>query len=338
MTLNSQPIAGPASWQSQLRDVVTSGEELLDLLGLEPGQAGLSEAAARGFALKVPRAFIRRMRRGDPDDPLLRQVLASKRELLEMPGFSNDPVGETGAVNARPGLLRKYRGRALLLVSGGCAVNCRYCFRRHFPYADNRVNRLQWRDTLAEVAGDTTISEVILSGGDPLMPGDRQLDDLVSTIAAIPHVRRLRVHTRLPVVIPARVTDELITALSRPNLDTVFVIHANHANEIDAETAEATGRLRSAGFTVLNQSVLLRGVNDSVKALVDLSEALFAAGVLPYYLHLLDRVAGAAHFDVAEVEAVALWKATSAQLPGYLVPKLVREIAGEPGKSAVPVS
>ncbi len=335
MSQNSLPISGPDSWQSQLRDVVSSGRELLGLLDLEPALADLSTAAAEDFPLKVPRAFVRRMRRGDPADPLLRQVLASGSEVLEAPGFGTDPVGETGTVNARPGLLQKYHGRALLLVSGGCAVNCRYCFRRHFPYSDNRVNRLQWRDTLSAVHADESISEVILSGGDPLLPGDAQLAGLVDAIAEIPHVRRLRVHTRLPVVIPARVTEGLVEALARPGLDTVVVIHANHANEIDPEVAAAMGRLRQAGFTLLNQSVLLRGVNDTCESLAQLSERLFAAGVLPYYLHVLDKVAGAAHFDVPEEEAVDLWKALGARLPGYLVPKLVREIAGEPGKSPV---
>ncbi len=335
MNPEAHPITGPESWQQQLRDAVTKGEELLRLLQLEPSQVDWSTAATRDFALKVPRAFVRRMRAGDPRDPLLLQVLASGSELLEVPGYGADPVGETGAANSRPGLIRKYRGRALLIVAGACAVNCRYCFRRHFPYDENRVGRLQWQETLAAVAGDSSINEVILSGGDPLLPGDRQLSDLVDSIAAIPHVRRLRVHSRLPVVIPARVTARLVAALRRPGLDTVMVIHANHANEIDAEVIDAMARLRAAGITLLNQSVLLRGVNDSAAALVNLSEALFSAGVLPYYLHLLDRVAGAAHFDLPEAEAVALWKQASAQLPGYLLPKLVREIAGEPGKSPV---
>lgn len=331
----SQAISDPGSWQTQLRDVVTSARELLVLLDIDPQGIDCSAEAARDFPLKVPRDFVSRMRRGDPHDPLLRQVLAIGSELVDAPGFSVDPVGETGDANAQPGILRKYHGRALLLVSGGCAVNCRYCFRRHFPYAENRVNRLQWQQTLATVAADSSISEVILSGGDPLLPGDKQLAELVDTIAEIPHVRRLRIHTRLPVVIPARITGGLVRALRRPALDTVMVIHANHGNEIDAGVASAMRRLREAGITLLNQSVLLRGVNDSEEALADLSEKLFSAGVLPYYLHLLDKVAGAAHFDVPEDEAVALWEATSARLPGYLVPRLVREIAGEPGKSPV---
>ncbi len=335
MNPEPQTIAGPDTWQSQLRDVVSSGGELLRLLELDAAAVGMSVDAAADFALKVPRDFVRRMRRGDPRDPLLLQVLASRSELLEVPGFDADPVGETGAANASPGVIRKYRGRALLIVSGGCAINCRYCFRRHFPYADNRVASSDWRNALAAIAADDSVNEVILSGGDPLMPGDAQLSALVDAIAAIPHVTRLRVHSRLPVVIPARVTDALVAAITRPRLDTVMVIHANHGNEIDAGVAAAAQRLRQAGITVLNQSVLLAGVNDSEEALVDLSEALLSAGVLPYYLHLLDKVRGAAHFDVAECRARELHRAIHARLPGYLVPKLVREEAGQPGKTPI---
>ncbi|TGD72987.1 EF-P beta-lysylation protein EpmB [Mangrovimicrobium sediminis] len=335
MTPQTQVIATPGSWQSQLREVVTCGEELLRLLDLQPDAVGLSTAAARDFPLKVPHAFVRRMRRGDPRDPLLRQVLASGEEMLAVPGFGDDPVGETGAANQRPGVVSKYHGRALLIVSGGCAVNCRYCFRRHFPYADNRVARGDWDDALAALARDPDIHEIILSGGDPLVAGDRQLGELVDAIARMPGVRRLRVHSRLPVVIPDRVSDALLQAITRPGLDTVMVIHANHAREIDADVAAANTRLRQAGITVLNQSVLLAGVNDTADALVELSEALFAAGALPYYLHLLDRVRGAAHFEVGESQARTLHREMSARLPGYLVPKLVREIAGAPGKTVL---
>ncbi len=335
MTSPTQVIAAPGSWQSQLREVVTCGEELLRLLDLQPEAVGLSAAAARDFPLKVPHAFVRRMRRGDPRDPLLRQVLASGEEMLAVPGFGDDPVGETGAANQRPGVVSKYRGRALLIVSGGCAVNCRYCFRRHFPYADNRVARGDWDAALAALARDPGIHEIILSGGDPLVAGDRQLGELVDAIARMPQVRRLRVHSRLPVVIPDRVTDALVQAITRPGLDTVMVIHANHAREIDADVAAANTRLRQAGITVLNQSVLLAGVNDTADALVGLSEALFAAGALPYYLHLLDRVRGAAHFEVGESQARALHREVSARLPGYLVPKLAREVAGAPGKTVL---
>lgn len=329
------PIRQQEDWQSQLSTVISSAEELLALLQLQPEEVGYSAAACRDFDLKVPLAFVRRMRVGDPCDPLLLQVLARTQELAETPGFSRDPVGETGTANPAKGIIHKYHGRALLIVSSGCAVNCRYCFRRHFPYADNQNSRREWREALAYIANDTGISEVILSGGDPLLASDAYLAELVSQITAIPHVRRLRIHTRLPVVIPDRVSPGLLDAISRPGLQTIVVIHCNHANEIDASVDAALAHLAARGITLLNQSVLLAGINDSAGALSDLSERLFAAGVLPYYLHLLDKVQGAAHFDVAQDRARQLIADISATLPGYLVPKLVREVAGAPSKVAL---
>jgi L-lysine 2,3-aminomutase len=323
-------------WQSQLRNVVCSAQQLLALLQLEPADVGYSAAACRDFALKVPLAFVRRMRVGDPSDPLLLQVLARTEELAEVPGFSRDPVGETGTANPARGIIHKYRGRALLIVSSGCAINCRYCFRRHFPYSANQNSRAEWREALAYIAGDVGISEVILSGGDPLLASDDYLAELVTLIDAIPHVRRLRIHTRLPVVIPDRVSTGLLDAVTRPGLQTVVVIHCNHANEIDSQVEQALARLAQRGITLLNQSVLLAGINDSTEALSALSERLFAAGVLPYYLHLLDPVRGAAHFDVPEPEARRLHGALTARLPGYLVPRLVREIPGADAKTMLP--
>lgn len=327
--------AGP-DWRAQLRDLVTSPAALCDALQLRPGQLGWSDAAAREFPLRVPRAFLARITPGDPHDPLLLQVLAGTRELETAPGFGPDPTGETGTANPQPGIIHKYQGRVLLLVTGSCAVHCRYCFRRHFPYADNQNSRSEWRSALSYIADDPSISEVILSGGDPLMAGDAQLAELVLELAAIPHVRRLRVHTRLPVVIPARTTPELLTALSHPRLQTVIVVHCNHANEIDADVAAAFALIRQRGMTLLNQAVLLAGVNDSAAALAHLGERLFEAGALPYYLHLLDRVAGAAHFEVSAEQARALHREISAVLPGYLVPKLVQEVAGAPAKVPLP--
>jgi len=322
-------------WQAQLRDAIASARELLDALGLDAAATGHSPRAHADFPLKVPRAFVARMRPGDPRDPLLLQVLASGRELEPVAGFSHDPVGETAAANPRRGIIHKYRGRVLLLVTGNCAVHCRYCFRRHFPYEANQNSRREWEEALAYVAADTDLSEVILSGGDPLLAADRYLEELVGRIAAIPHVRRLRIHTRLPVVIPRRVTQDLLTAIRHPRLQTVVVIHANHANEIDPAVGAAMGSLAGAGITLLNQSVLLAGVNDSVDALCELSERLFRAGVLPYYLHLLDPVQGAAHFDVPETRARELVAQVSARLPGYLVPRLVREVAGAEAKRVI---
>ena len=221
----------------------------------------------------------------------------------------------------------------LLTATGACAIHCRYCFRRHFPYGEANPAAGQWRPALAYLGADDSIGEVILSGGDPLTLSDRRLSEFVSQLGAIPHVRRLRVHTRLPIVLPERVTAELLDWLSATHLKTVVVVHANHANEIDGGVRAALLRLRECGVTLLNQTVLLRGVNDCVRTLEDLSLALFDAGALPYYLHALDRVRGAAHFEVEEAAACAILAELNARLPGYLVPRLVRELAGAAGKT-----
>jgi L-lysine 2,3-aminomutase len=333
----TQAIESTFGWQSQLRNVITDAEELLERLGLGAEDVGFSAEACRDFALKVPVAFVQRMQTGDPRDPLLLQVLASQQELVSTAGFGRDPVGETGQANPHKGIIHKYHGRALLIVSSGCAVNCRYCFRRHFPYADNQNSRREWRDALAYIAADDEISEVILSGGDPLLASDSYLQELVAQIAAIPHVRRLRVHSRLPVVIPDRITPQLMGAICQGELQTVMVIHSNHANEIDSAVQAALVTMAERGITLLNQSVLLAGINDTAQTLYDLSERLFAAGVMPYYLHLLDKVQGAAHFDVPEHRARQLMGEITARLPGYLVPRLVREVAGASSKLGIPV-
>lgn len=324
-----------SDWKEQLRDAVTSTAELLSLLGLERRTRDVI-ANCPGFPLLVPRSFVERMQPGDPNDPLLRQILPIGAETLAAPGYSEDPVGETGEVNTQRGVIQKYKGRLLLILAGGCAVNCRYCFRRHFPYDDNQNSRNEWQQALHSIATDESISEVILSGGDPLLVSDRQLGDLVNQIDAIPHVRRLRIHTRLPVVIPQRITQSLLSALCTPRLQTVVVIHSNHANEICPQVQSSVEMLQQNGITLLNQSVLLAGVNDSTQALVELSERLFEAGVIPYYLHLLDKVRGAAHFDVPLKRAQALLGEISAELPGYLVPRLVREEVGEKSKTGIP--
>lgn len=333
--LQRNPLSGQRpQWQDALRDAVRSPAELLELLGLPRTLLDAYPRAAQSFPLRVPRAYVARMRRHDPDDPLLRQVLPLAAEDDDSAGYGPDPVGDLAALTA-PGVLHKYRGRALLVTTGACGVHCRYCFRRHFPYGDANPAVDQWRPALAYIATDTTISEVILSGGDPLSLPDARLAELIEQLAALPHVRRLRLHTRLPIVLPERVDDGLCAWLAATPLQKVVVVHANHANEIDSATAAALGRLRGCGATLLNQSVLLRGVNDAVASLAELSEALFAAGVLPYYLHLLDKVGGAAHFDVTETEAVRLVAELRARLPGYLVPRLVREIAGEASKRPI---
>lgn len=320
------------SWQQALADLLTDPRELLTLLDLDPGLLPGALLADRSFRLRVPRAFIARMRKGDPADPLLRQVLPLGSELDSVPGYQGDPLAESRHTR-QPGLLQKYHGRVLVISTGHCAVNCRYCFRRHYPYDQNTPDTGQWQQLLAEVAGDPTIEEVILSGGDPLMVSNRRLAWIIHELAAIPHLARIRVHSRLPVVIPARVDSALPGILAGSRLDPVLVIHANHAREMDDEVARAMARLSDAGVILLNQSVLLRGVNDSTEALADLSTRLVACRVMPYYLHMLDPVAGAAHFDVPETEARQILNSLSARLPGYLVPRLVREVPGQPGKT-----
>ena len=323
-------------WQSQLRDVISSPGKLLAMLALKPVEVGLSTGACEDFALKVPHCFVQRMKIGDPNDPLLRQVLATQQEMIDTPGYTRDPVGENGATIPLPGIIHKYHGRVLLIVSGGCAVNCRYCFRRHFPYNENQNSRQQWREALQYIRSDTSIDEVILSGGDPLVVTDDQLRLLIDDIASISHVQRLRIHSRLPIVIPQRITESLLQTITHANLDTMMVIHCNHVAEIDESVASALAALRGRGVTVLNQAVLLAGINDDIDTQVALSKGLFATGTLPYYLHLLDKVQGAAHFDVSEEKARELMTAMSARLPGFLVPRLVREVAGADAKVGVP--
>lgn len=324
------PGAAAGDWRQSWLDAVTDTAELLALLGLSGLAAKLPPADA-GFALRVPRGFVARMRHGDPRDPLLLQVLPQLAELDVVPGFVADAVGDMAAREAQ-GVLHKYHGRALLIASGSCAINCRYCFRRHFPYGEEMAAAGQWRQALEHVRQDASISELILSGGDPLALSTSKLEELSRGLADIPHVTRLRIHTRLPVVLPERVDDAFGAWLAALPLQKVVVLHANHANEFDAGVDAACARLRQAGATVLNQSVLLRGVNDDAGVLAALSERLFAAGVLPYYLHQLDRVQGAAHFAVDDARALVLLDAVRARLPGYLVPRLVREIGGEPSK------
>lgn len=321
-------------WRQALRESVTDPRELLAMLDLDPS---LLPGARRGdqlFRLRVPRSFVARMKPGDPDDPLLRQVLPLDAETVDAPGFMDDPVGD-GPSRGATGLLHKYHGRVLLIGTGTCAVNCRYCFRRHFPYAEETAARGRWHEAAEYIAADTSIGEVILSGGDPLMLGTPKLAELTRRLEAIPHVRRLRIHSRIPVVLPERVDDELLEWLSSTRLQRVLVIHANHAAELDASVDRALAAVSATGTTLLNQAVLLRGVNDSPEALEALGERLFEAGVLPYYLHLLDRVRGAAHFQVPEAKASRIYRRLRARASGFLVPRLVREIPGTPYKTPI---
>jgi len=338
MIASSQSRCQAAEWKRELASAITRPEELLSMLGLAadagPGLLQAALAPARRFRLLVPRGFAALMAHGDPEDPLLRQVLPTAAELARVPGFGGDPLAERAAVRA-PCLLEKYAGRALLLVTSACAVHCRFCFRRHFPVGRDCARAERLAQAIEHLAGDTSIRELILSGGDPLLLDDPTLAALVERLEALPQLERLRLHSRLPIVLPSRVTPELCRTLGRGRLRPVVVVHANHARELGPSARDAMARLAGAGITLLNQSVLLRGVNDSVAALVGLSEALFASGVLPYYLHLLDRVAGAAHFEVDASTAASLCEGVRASLPGYLVPRLVREVPGLPYKEPV---
>ncbi|RUL72918.1 EF-P beta-lysylation protein EpmB [Dyella choica] len=325
-------LPGP-DWRTLWREAITDAGELLALLGLEQ-LADALPADDAGFGLRVPRGFVARMRHSDARDPLLLQVLPQLAETQRAPGFSMDAVDDLAARSAK-GVLHKYQGRALLIASGSCAVNCRYCFRRHFPYGDEMAAAGQWRDALEHVRQDASISELILSGGDPLALATGKLEELGRGLLKIPHVTRLRIHTRLPVVLPERIDAPFVEWLKALPLQKVVVLHANHANEFDPGVDEACARLREAGASLLNQAVLLKGINDDADTLIALSERMFVAGVLPYYLHQLDRVQGAAHFEVTDTHARSLIERMRSRLPGYLVPKLVREVGGDPSKRPI---
>lgn len=311
----------------------TDPVELLKFLQLDPAHYAPDIPARRLFPMRVPRPFAALMQKGEPNDPLLKQVLPDREEFVATEGFGPDPLGEQG--NPTAGMLHKYQSRVLLLVRGGCAVNCRYCFRRHFPYADNAVSKREWLPVIESLKSSPEINEVIFSGGDPLMANDQHLSWLADQITQLPQIKRLRIHTRLPVVIPSRIDDTFIQWFANMPVKPILVLHINHSREISPALADRVTRLKTAGVTVLNQAVLLRGINDSVDAQVALSEALFEAGVLPYYLHLLDKVDGAAHFDTPVDSVRQIMRGMLKALPGFLVPKVVREVAGESSKSVV---
>ena len=320
-----------SNWQKEL--AMSFSDPILFLKYLElPVENFTDDIKARQlFPMRVPRPFAARMQKGDPLDPLFLQVFTSRNEFATGQGFSTDPLQEQN--NKQSGILHKYHNRVLLLVRGGCAVNCRYCFRRHFPYSDNHLNKQQWQQALEYISDNPQIDEVIYSGGDPLMAKDDFLAWLTTQIEAIAHVKRLRIHTRLPVVIPSRVTPELIAWFTQSRLKPVMVLHVNHANEIDKTLAASMQKLKQAGVTLLNQAVLLKGINDTADQQIALNEGLFEIGVMPYYLHVLDKVQGAEHFDLPDSKAKELMRELIKRQPGYLVPKLVREIGGQPGKT-----
>jgi L-lysine 2,3-aminomutase len=322
-----------ADWQTILAQSVRDPADLCRRLGLLEERAAEATRSTAGFRLLVPQTFLARMRPGDPDDPLLAQVLPRKVELTDTPQFVPDPLGEA-PIARTPGLLGKYKGRLLIVASGVCAVHCRFCFRRHFPYVQ-ALSSHAWTGVLKEIARDASVEEVILSGGDPLTTRDDRLAEVAGQLAEITHLRRLRVHSRLPIVIPQRVNDELLAWLRGTRLATFMVVHCNHPAEIDADVAAALGRLVDAGVPVLNQSVLLRGINDDVEVLAQLFGRLADLRVMPYYLHQLDRVAGAAHFEVPEENGRQLIRQLRGRLPGYAVPRYVRDTPGMPQKMII---
>ncbi len=331
--IQAQPLSRQAPhWQHALREAFTRPAELLAWLELDPALPQLELTRLRDFPLRVPRGFAARMKKGDPLDPLFLQVWPGPRESETAPGFVADAVGDMKSAQG-DGVLHKYQGRALLITTGACAIHCRYCFRRHFPYSDSLAARGHWQPALERLQADPSIREAILSGGDPFSLSDERLAELFEGLARIPHLRRVRVHTRQPIVLPERIDAGLLKILRSVSLDKVMVIHANHAQELTGEVPQALADLRASGWTLLNQSVLLRGINDTTNALQDLHERLFSLGVLPYYLHMLDRVEGAAHFEVSEHRARELMRDLSAVSPGYLVPRLAREVPGDPAKA-----
>ncbi|MGZ5050262.1 MAG: EF-P beta-lysylation protein EpmB [Methylobacter sp.] len=319
------------NWQQQLAEAFNNIEDLCAYLDLSPEQLPISSLAAKNFALRVPLSFASCMEKGNPNDPLLRQVLPINDELIDYPGFSHDPVGDLAAA-AQAGVLHKYQGRVLFINTGSCAINCRYCFRRNFPYTDLQLSKQKENDAIQYIQNDASIAEVILSGGDPLLLSDARLTQLLQQLDKIDHLKRIRIHSRLPIVLPARINDELIASLSQSSKQIVVVTHCNHANEINVRVAAGCAALKKAGITLFNQAVLLKGVNDNAQVLCRLSEQLFSYGVIPYYLHLLDKASGTGHFEVSKPKALELIRQLQASLPGYMVPKLVQEQAGASSK------
>jgi EF-P beta-lysylation protein EpmB len=322
------------NWQQQLADAFNNIEDLCRYLHLSPDDLPVSATATENFPLRVPLSFAACIEKGNPNDPLLRQILPVNEELFTYPGFSLDPVGDLASAS-QTGVLHKYHGRVLLINTGSCAINCRYCFRRNFPYADLQLSKQKEDAAIQAIQDDATVSEVILSGGDPLLLSDARLARLIQQLDNIEHLQRIRIHSRLPIVLPARITEELINTLSLSPKQIVIVVHCNHANEISERVIAACDLLKNSGITLFNQAVLLKGVNDNANVLGELSEQLFSHGIIPYYLHLLDKATGTGHFEVSEQEALALIRQVQTALPGFLVPKLVKEQAGAASKQYV---
>ena len=330
---NVNPLPKSPRWQHSLRDAVRDVHELLEILELNKLDANWLQPGAGEFPVLIPRSFIARMRKGDLNDPLLRQVLPDRDERLENHEFTRDPLREIAL--AQNGVIEKYPSRALLITTSVCPVHCRYCFRRHFPYETHRASRNNWADALTALRSSSGIREVILSGGDPLSLSNLRLRQFISELETVKSVTTVRIHSRFPIVVPERVDRDLLALLQETRLTTVLVVHCNHANEIDESVRRALQQVRATDTSLLNQSVLLRGINDDVACLESLSYRLFDAGVLPYYLHQLDRVAGAARYQVRDTEAVKLIAGLRKRVPGYLVPRLVQEVPGELSKTTL---
>lgn len=333
MTKNHPPL-GDIRWQHELADAFKTIEDLCEFLQLDIAKLSVSQAAAKQFGLRVPRGFAECMQKGDANDPLLRQVLPLTDELLQMPGFSDDPVGDKAAAGENR-VIHKYDSRALMINTGACAINCRYCFRRNFPYSDYQVSKEKQDQAITYIKNDIRIKEVILSGGDPLLLSDERLAGLMQELGGIRHVKRIRIHSRLPIVLPSRITGTLLDILTSTQATPVMVVHCNHANELSQSVAHACRMTKDHSITLFNQSVLLKGVNDTANDLCHLSERLFENGIIPYYLHSLDKANGTQHFEVSEEHALKLIQQMQDSLPGYLVPKLVKEIAGAPSKQSL---
>ena len=322
-----------SSWKKTLQKVISDPHELLSKLNIEDNSL-ISKQENGNFPLRIPPGYLSRIKKNNPEDPLLKQVLPSVEEEYDKAGFTRDPLNEING-QVSPGMLLKYQGRVLLLITGACAINCRYCFRRHFPYSESNPSGENLKKTIKFLQKETSVTEIILSGGDPLSVSDERLLNLVSLLSDIPHIKRLRIHTRYPVVVPERINDKFLRWLTATRLQAVIVLHVNHANELDNSVRQAMNKLKNNNIPLFNQSVLLKGVNDSVHALVKLSETLFSYGIIPYYVHLLDPVAGASHFEVTEADARLLMGGMQKQLPGYLVPRLIREDVDAPYKTII---
>lgn len=322
------------SWQEEIAQSLRTTEDLAQILELSTDSISARRAGEQQFPIRVTTSYLQRIERGNHDDPLLKQIMPAADEMAVVDGYGTDPVGDSGATCGN-GVMQKYHGRVLLMTTSACGIHCRYCFRRHYPYRDNILSVSNIMDALEQIRADQSIHEVILSGGDPLMLSNNRLEKIISGLETIPHLRTLRIHSRMVVILPSRIDASLLKLLQDTRLNVVMVIHSNHPNELDSGVETSLRAIADAKITLLNQSVLLKGVNDQVSILESLSQRLFECGVLPYYIHMLDRVRGSHHFEVLENTASLLLEELGRLLPGYLVPRLVREIEGEPRKTPI---